>query len=122
MLAPPETMTNVGFLGFSQELGNSVPAPWRETAMLAPFLGLAMAANPWWRLTSRARPRRFRFLATAKVALFAWLIGMVWPSPQPWGTLVVVLIAIVSQVVSPWSREAAAYAWATRFDRGRRTA
>jgi chromate transport protein ChrA len=90
--------------------------------MLAPYFALAMAVNPWWKLTARGRSRRFRLWSTIKVAVLAGLIGLVWPSPQPWATLVIVLIAIVSQVVSPWSREAADYAWATRFDRKRRAA
>jgi serine/threonine protein kinase len=122
LLALPPTVAQTGFPGFSEILYGRVPEDWQATFMLAPYFALAMAANPWWKLTARGRSRRFRLWSTIKVAVFAGLIGLVWPSPQPWATLVIVLIAIVSQVVSPWSREAADYAWATRFDRKRRAA
>jgi len=122
LIAPTTTIIRTGILGFDEIIYGSVPEAWRDTAMLAPYFALAMAAVPWWKLTARGRSRRFRLWATIKVAVFAGLIGMAWPSPQPWGTLVVVLVAIVAQVVSPWSREAADYAWATRFDRKRRVA
>jgi serine/threonine protein kinase len=122
LLVPPPTLNGTGVLGLHEIVYGRVPAPWRETAMLAPYFALAMAVNPWWKLTARGRSRRFRLWSTIKVAVFAGLIGMAWPSPQPWATLVVVLIAVVAQVVSPWSREAADYAWATRFDRKRRAA
>jgi serine/threonine protein kinase len=122
LLSLPPTVAQTGFPGFSEILYGRVSEHWQATFMLAPYFALAMAVNPWWKLTARGRSRRFRLWSTIKVAVLAGLIGLVWPSPQPWATLVIVLIAIVSQVVSPWSREAADYAWATRFDRKRRAA
>jgi hypothetical protein len=74
------------------------------------FLALAYGANGWWKLTSRDRWRRVRFFPVAKAAALAGAIGLVCPSPQPWGVVVVATIAMLVQVVSPWNREAALYA------------
>ena len=51
--------------------------------------------------------------------VIAGLLGLIWPSPQPWSTLLVAGIALTVQVVSPWDHEAA---FATRYDRRRRAA
>ncbi|MFO0954568.1 MAG: hypothetical protein U0835_26080 [Isosphaeraceae bacterium] len=62
----------------------------------------------------------------AKAAALAGLVGMLWPSPQPWGLTVVALSAAVTQAVSPWSRQAADYARyvaaSARRPRGRKVA
>lgn len=77
------------------------------------FLALAFAANGWWKLTSRDRWRRVRLWPTAKAGAVAAMAGAVCPSPQPWGILLVTVIAVIVQLVSPWNRSAAYYnAWA----------
>lgn len=75
----------------------------------ASFFGLTFAANGWWKMTARDRWRRFRFIPVIKAGILGALIGAFFPSPQPWGVMVISLIAIVTQVVSPWSRAAAEY-------------
>jgi serine/threonine protein kinase len=90
------------------------PASTVAIAGFASYFGLVFGANSWWKMTARDRWSRFRFLPVIKAGLIGGLLGAVWPSPQPWGMIVITLIAIVTQLASPWSRAAAEYAWATR--------
>jgi hypothetical protein len=81
----------------------------------AGFFGLALALNGWWKLTSRDRPARFRFLPLILAAVISGAIGWILGAPpQPWGLMVITLIAIVAQIVSPWNRAAAEYARTAR--------
>ena len=84
----------------------------------ATYFGLTFALLPWHGLTSRGRRSRFRFLPVIKAGAIAGLLGLFWPAPQPWSMLVIVLIALLTQVVSPWSADAARYeAAVTRMNR-----
>jgi hypothetical protein len=74
------------------------------------YFGIAYGLNGWWKLTARDRSARFQFIPVIKAGVVGAIAGLFWPSPQPWGVLVVTLVAIVLQLVSPWSREAASYA------------
>jgi eukaryotic-like serine/threonine-protein kinase len=77
---------------------------------LVAFFGLAFLGNAWGSLAARDRGSRFRFLPVAWAGLVGWLLGNVIPSPQPWGALVMALVALVTQAVSPWSKPAADHA------------
>jgi serine/threonine protein kinase len=86
----------------------------RSEAALAMAMGayfaLAFAFNGFWKLTARDRRSRFRFFPVIAAAAIAGMVGIVLPSPQPWGLLTIGLIASTVQLASPWNREAAAYA------------
>jgi serine/threonine protein kinase len=73
----------------------------------ATYFALAFGLNGWWSMTARDRSSRFRFWPAIKAGAVAGLLGLAWPSPQPWAVIPIVIIAIVIQVVSPWSRAAA---------------
>jgi hypothetical protein len=110
-LSPNPVLTGHGFdaglVSWTRPLGR--PA-FVNALSFASFFGLTFAANGWWNLTSRDRWRRFRFLPVFKAGLIGTLIGALpIPSPQPWGVMVITLISIVTQVVSPWNRAAAEY-------------
>ena len=87
-----------------------VPRGLRAVSAFAGYFALAFGLNGWWKIADRDRSARFRFWPTIKTGLAATLVGALWPSPQPWGAMVVVLTAIAVQVVSPWSRQSALYA------------
>jgi hypothetical protein len=87
---------------------------------LAYFGGLFLV-GPWRNLAGRDRKARFRVWPVLVAALLAALLGPLSPAVQPYGVAVAVLIAAGTQLVSPWSEAAAAYARANR-DRRRRTA
>jgi hypothetical protein len=74
------------------------------------YFGLLYLANGWWKLTARDRKARFRFWPTLLVTGIAGLLFPLWPQGQPVGVAVAALVAIVTQVVSPWSEQAATYA------------
>ena len=74
------------------------------------YFGLAFFAIDWWKLSARDRKARFRVIPVVKTGLIGLLLGLLWPFPQPWGLGVIVLIAVIVQLVSPWSEAAAAYA------------
>jgi eukaryotic-like serine/threonine-protein kinase len=98
-------------VSFSKVGSNELMSP----AAFVAFFGATMAINGWWKLTARDRPARFRFFPVLLAGLTAGLIGAGLPTPpEPWGLLVIALIAIVVQIVSPWNRSAADYARAVR--------
>jgi len=80
----------------------------------AVYFGLAFFAIDWWKLAARDRKARFRIVQVVKTGLIGLLLGLLWPFPQPWGLGVIILIAVVVQLVSPWSEVAAAYARANK--------
>ncbi|HEX8203485.1 MAG TPA: serine/threonine-protein kinase, partial [Isosphaeraceae bacterium] len=73
----------------------------------AVYFGLAFGAIGWGKLTARHRPARLRIGPVVLAGLLGAALGVLWPFPQPWGTSVVALVAVVSQIVSPWNRAAA---------------
>jgi serine/threonine protein kinase len=83
-------------------------------AAFAGFFGLSYAVGPWNCLTARGRKGRFRFLPVFWTGLLSGLIGGALAVPQPWGLVVLSLVALVTQVVSPWNKAAADYARAVR--------
>jgi len=98
-----------------------LPGPVNQPALLGymTFFGLVFGANGWWKLTARSRRSRFRFIPIIKAGLTALVLGFFWPFREPHGLVlvalvVVALVALVTQLVSPWSESAAAYARAAR--------
>jgi serine/threonine protein kinase len=83
------------------------------------YFGLLFLANGWWKLTARDRKSRFRLWPTLVATLIGAALFPFWPYNQPYGIAVVALIAIVSQLVSPWSEAAATYA---RYKKSRKIA
>jgi hypothetical protein len=78
------------------------------------YFGLVFAAIGWWKLTSRGRKARFRILPLVLTGVIAIVLSGFWPFPQPWGVSVPLLVAMVTQIVSPWSEAASYYARATK--------
>jgi hypothetical protein len=85
------------------------PEPWIMALSVPAFFGTTFALTRWANLTARGRKARFRFWPVFQVAAFGGLVALVTPWIQPWAFVVVVLVAIIVQVVSPWRREAAQY-------------
>jgi serine/threonine protein kinase len=79
-------------------------------AFLIYFAILFVVARSWSGLTARDRPRRFRFKPVLYTAVLALLLAPFWPYRRPDGVAIAAITAIVLQLVSPWSEEAAEYA------------
>lgn len=98
---PPNHTVFVGMMPLS--------SPGALPVNLAIFFGLSFAALRLWKLSARDRKSRFRFWPVAVSGLVASLVGLFVPAPQAWGLFSVAIIAILVQLVSPWSAESAAY-------------
>ncbi len=73
------------------------------------FFGLSYFANGWWKMTERDRKRRFRFWPVIASGVIAAGLGLFWPGLNPVVVWTVPLSAVVVQLVSPWSDQAARY-------------
>jgi hypothetical protein len=74
------------------------------------FFALAFLANGWWKLTDRDRPARVRIWPVALAGVVAVALTPIWPQQELWVESSIPVAALVVQLVSPWSRDAAAYA------------
>ncbi|MGE0607308.1 MAG: serine/threonine-protein kinase [Pirellulales bacterium] len=66
------------------------------------YFGLLFPVLRWWRQADPVRPTRLSLWSVAVCAGWAWMLGQVWPFPQPWGVMVAVTTAIATQLASPW--------------------
>lgn len=100
------------------------PAEAPNAAGYAVYYGLVFGLIGWSAMTARERGRRFGLWPAAKAALVAGLLGLLWPSPQPWALASVGMTALVVQSVTPWCAKSSAYArYAARAARaGRKVA
>jgi eukaryotic-like serine/threonine-protein kinase len=79
------------------------------------YFGLLFLANDGWTsLTARDRKARFRVWPIATTGLIAVLLYPLWPFAEPYGPATAVLIAVATQLASPWNEAAAAYARANK--------
>ncbi|WP_406694499.1 hypothetical protein V5E97_25835 [Singulisphaera sp. Ch08] len=104
----PFSIELVSWLGSPQD---SNTAPLRFPAYFA-LLGLLTGG--WKSLTVRDRKARFRLVPILLTTLVAAILFPVGPTSVPSNIAAAVSIAIVTQLVSPWSEEAAAYAQALK--------
>jgi hypothetical protein len=64
----------------------------------------------WYGLTARDRKKRFRLIPIALTAVLGAVLTPLWPFERPDGLVIATLIAVTTQIVSPWSEAAARYA------------
>lgn len=87
----------------------------------AVYYGLVFSLIGWTYMAARERGRRFVLWPAAKAGLVAGLLGLLWPSPQPWALVSVAITALVVQSVTPWCAKSAAHArYVARAQRARR--
>jgi hypothetical protein len=96
-------------LGLDSLARGPQPDQWIRTLSVPAYFGTTYALTRWSSLTARGRKSRFRFWPVIKVSAIAGLLAIVTPWIQPWAFLVMVLVAIVVQVASPWRADAAQY-------------
>ena len=67
------------------------------------FLTLPLFLVPrWWKSADPGRRHRLELWSTAAVVFWAWLVGMFWEFPQPWGLMVAAGSCVALQLASPW--------------------
>jgi serine/threonine protein kinase len=93
------------------QTGYRPPAPFDRMA-LEPFLyfGGLFLANNWTKLTARDRKARFRLWPIVFAGLLGAALTPIAPYPEPVGVAVGVIVAVATQLASPWSQAAARYA------------
>ena len=74
------------------------------------YFGGLFLIGGWAKLADRDRKARFRLWPVLVACLCGLLLWPFLPTPEPYGVAVAALIAIVTQLVSPWNEAAAAYA------------
>ncbi len=88
---------------------------------LVSFFAAAFLVNGWWKVADRDRPARLRLwplLASGAVTLV--LAPALWPTKAPaLGLGMISTIALVTQLVSPWDRQAAAFAAYARANKAK---
>ncbi len=66
------------------------------------YFGFLFPVLKWWRQAEPVRATRLSLWSVAVCAGWAWLLGQIWPFPQPWGVMLAVTAAIATQLASPW--------------------
>jgi hypothetical protein len=66
------------------------------------YFGLLFFAAAWWRQTERRRSARLQISEIVLALLWAGVVNMFMPFPQPWGFLVAGTTATVVQFAAPW--------------------
>jgi hypothetical protein len=90
-------------LGFA----NALPA---TCLPLMAYFGLTYTANGWWKHADRDRSSRLKVLSLLGAAVIAGVMIPALPYRETWLVGIVPAVALVTQLSSPWSRPAAAYA------------
>ncbi len=70
-------------------------------AYLIYFAGL-FAILRWWTQTDPLRTARLSLTATGACVLWAWVMHMFLPFPQPWGFMLAASISVATQLAAPW--------------------
>ena len=84
--------------------GHRVPV---ETVL---YFGAFFLATNWAKLTTRDRKARFRVWPILLAGLIGAALTPLTPNAEPYGLAVGVLVAVASQLVSPWNEAAALHA------------
>ncbi|MEM9185007.1 MAG: serine/threonine-protein kinase [Planctomycetota bacterium] len=70
-------------------------------ASVAYFACLFLALR-WWRQAEYTREKRLSLLSVIGCVFFAWLLHIFWWYPQPTGMAVAAIVAVTTQLASPW--------------------
>jgi hypothetical protein len=66
------------------------------------YFGFLFLVPRWWKSADPGRRHRLELWSTAAVVFWAWLVGMFWEFPQPWGLMVAAGACVALQLASPW--------------------
>ena len=66
------------------------------------YFAMMFALVRWWRLAEYTRDKRLSLWSVAACVFAAWLLHFFWWFPQPTGMLVAGIVAVATQLASPW--------------------
>ncbi len=97
-------------------IAERIGSGYRINAVLqyAMFFALVSALGPWSKLLDRDRRRRLKLWPIAYAAILSVMWAPMFSTAYPASVLALPVAITVAQLVSPWSREAAAYTRAVR--------
>ncbi len=72
--------------------------------------GLAYLVDGWFRLADRDRRGHFRLFPILVSVLLMIPLAPLWPGQDQWSLAIIPAMALVTQAVSPWNKQAATYA------------
>ncbi len=75
------------------------------TPTMLPYLayfGFLFVILRWWRIADPLRTVRLSLWSTVWCVAWAWLLAQLWWFPQPWGLMLAGMIAMSTQLASPW--------------------
>jgi serine/threonine protein kinase len=71
-------------------------------AVYVAYFAFLFLVPRWWRQTDFTRSTRFSLWSAATCVLWAWFLHMFWWFPQPLGMMAAGVIAVATQLASPW--------------------
>jgi Protein kinase domain len=71
-------------------------------AVYVAYFAFLFLVPRWWRQTDFTRSARFSLWSAATCVLWAWFLHMFWWFPQPLGLMAAGVIAVATQLASPW--------------------
>jgi serine/threonine protein kinase len=110
-LLPNLTPGRPTILVFNHEIGHYLDQ--LDVALLGKYMtyfALAYFVNGWWKVTERDRPAKLRIWPIMKAGVLGLCLTPLWPYQELWSVCIVTMTAVVLQLASPWSSQAAAYA------------
>jgi hypothetical protein len=95
-----ELLGRPDFSGGTETFGTQGILPGLATFVV--YFALVFVLIPWWRQAEYTRSHRIGLWSVAWSVLFAFILHFVWWFPQPSGMIVAGVIAIATQLSSPW--------------------
>jgi len=75
------------------------------------FFAAVFAIPGWWKQTDPLRKSRVNLFTLGWCVLWAGIVSVLWPFPQPWGLMLAATVSLSTQLAAPWmtssEREAA---------------
>ncbi|HEX5471908.1 MAG TPA: serine/threonine-protein kinase [Lacipirellulaceae bacterium] len=85
-------------LGWAKPTGDTNP----HIAVYVSYFAFLFLLPRWWRQTEYTRSTRMSLWFVVSCAFVAWLVHIFWWFPQPQGMIVAAIIALSTQLTSPW--------------------
>jgi hypothetical protein len=85
-------------LGWPNTAATANPA----IAFYAAYFAFLFLVPRWWRQTDFTRTTRLSIWGVVTCVMWAWFLHLFWWFPQPLGMMAAGLIAVASQLASPW--------------------
>jgi serine/threonine protein kinase len=66
------------------------------------YFALLLALPRWWKQTDPLRRARVQLWPVIACVLLGWLLGCLWPLPQPAGSMLIAVVSLTTQLAATW--------------------